>query len=282
MDGPVRVLVDGLTDTTVPVSDRAFQFGDGLFETVRLAEGRLQLWPRHCQRLQDGASRLRIPLDLAAVERHCQQLTRDVPQGIVRITVTRGDGTRGYAASPGMTPRIVCALYPPFAADSDPHGVRVRVCETRLAEQPRLAGLKHLNRLEQVLARQEWSAPSFSEGLMLDMTGRLVEGTFTNVFLLIDDRLCTPTLHRCGVAGVMRRFILEERPGLGGVEVGECDLWPRDLERASECFLTNALIGVWPVRVVDMPGATRTLPAVTMSRRIAAAVKRRLGFAGSL
>jgi 4-amino-4-deoxychorismate lyase len=281
MDGPVRVLVDGLVDATVPISDRAFQYGDGLFETVRLAGGRLQLWALHCQRLQEGASRLRIPLDLRAVERHCEQLTRDTAHGVVRITVTRGDGMRGYAASPRTTPRIVCALYPPSHTETDPRGVRVRVCETRLAEQPRLAGLKHLNRLEQVLARQEWSPPDYGEGLMLDVTGRLVEGTFSNVFLLLGDRLCTPALDRCGVAGVMRRFILDERPGLDGIEVLECDLWPRDIGRAGECFLTNALIGVWPVRLVDMPGATRTFPAVTMSRRVAAEVGRRLGFAGS-
>jgi 4-amino-4-deoxychorismate lyase len=283
MQGVSRVLIDGVPDTAVPVTDRAFQYGDGLFETIRLVAGQLSLWRLHRERLESGARTLGIPLDLQCVEQHCAVLTQGIAAGVVRITVSRGDSLRGYAPLADAHPRIVCALYPAAAPDPRPYvqGVRVRLCDTRLAEQPRLAGLKHLNRLEQVLARQEWSTSEFAEGLMLDVAGRLIEGTFTNVFLVLDDRICTPRLDRCGVAGVMRRYLLEQRPGMDGHTVSECDLWPRDIEAARECFVTNSLIGIWPVHTIVIDGAARQLTGVTMGRQISAEVERRLGFTNS-
>jgi 4-amino-4-deoxychorismate lyase len=282
MDGPLRVLVDGVPDGDVPITDRAFQYGDGLFETARLIAGHMPLWPLHRRRLLDGAERLGIPLDIRAVERQRETLIAGIDDGVLRITVSRGDGPRGYAAPEPACPRIAGALYPP-PPDAHRHqcGVRVRLCKTRLAEQPRLAGIKHLNRLEQVLARSEWRTGEFDEGLMLDTSGRLVEGTFTNLFLLVDGRLCTPPLARCGVAGVMRRYLLAERPSMGGLVPTERDLSLADLERAHECFLCNSVIGVWPVSVVVTDDSVRTMPAVTMGRRIAAEVGRRLGFPAS-
>ncbi len=176
--------------------------------------------------------------------------------------------------------RLIVALYPPSPARVEHYteGVRVRQCETRLAEQPRLAGLKHLNRLEQVLARREWSAPEFDEGLMLDTGGRLVEGTFTNLFLVLDGQICTPKLDRCGVAGVMRAWLLDERPGFGDMSVSERDLWPEDLERAQACFMTNSLVGVWPVRSIVMSAGTRAFSDATMAVRISDETRQRLGF----
>ncbi|MGH8561871.1 MAG: aminodeoxychorismate lyase, partial [Nevskiales bacterium] len=125
-------------------------------------------------------------------------------------------------------------------------GIQVRICETRLAQNPRLAGIKHLNRLEQVLARAEWSNAAIAEGLMLDTDNRLIEGVSSNLFLVRDSKLLTPDLSRCGIAGVMREMILEAAPAYTkAVQVQ--DLSMTDLLAADECFVCNSIIGIWPV-----------------------------------
>jgi 4-amino-4-deoxychorismate lyase len=125
--------------------------------------------------------------------------------------------------------------------------VRVRYCETRLGHQPLLAGLKHLNRLEQVLARAEWSDPDVAEGLMLDLDGRVVEGTQTNLFALLEGRLVTPPLNRCGVAGVVREVAIASAAAVG-LEVVESVLLPEQVAAADGLFLTSSLAGIWPIR----------------------------------
>jgi 4-amino-4-deoxychorismate lyase len=139
-------------------------------------------------------------------------------------------------------------------------GVRVRTATTRLGENPALAGLKHCNRLEQVLARREWTDPSIADSLMYSSAGALISGTMSNVFIVRNSRLETPRLDRCGVAGVMRRTVLQAA-GVAGIAAQECTLRAPDLQSAYEVFLTNALIGIHPVREVD--GAPRVAGPVT-------------------
>jgi len=168
-------------------------------------------------------------------------------------------------------------LFPP-TSPSGRDGVTVRMCVTRLAPQPAFAGIKHLNRLEQVLARREWSDPSIAEGLMLDVDGNLISGVQTNVFVVHGERIRTPVLRRCGVEGVMRRHVLERRPGCGSCDVGERDVTLDALHDADECFVTNSLIGVWPVtRILTADGEWRR-PIGTISRRIVDAVDDELAF----
>ncbi|OQX49191.1 MAG: aminodeoxychorismate lyase, partial [Candidatus Sedimenticola endophacoides] len=150
-------------------------------------------------------------------------------------------------------------------------GVRVRQCRTRLGQNPALAGIKHLNRLEQVLARGEWSEPDISEGLMLDAAGRVIEGTMSNLFLVRDGRIFTPCLSRCGVSGVMRQQVLEACRALA-IPLLERDIPLRDLWDSEALFLTNSLIGIWPVADLDGqpfdPGAIdRRLVEYVMERR---------------
>jgi 4-amino-4-deoxychorismate lyase len=168
-------------------------------------------------------------------------------------------------------------LFPP-TAPSGRAGVTARICITRLAPQGALAGIKHLNRLEQVLARREWSDPSIAEGLMLDVDGNLVCGVQTNVFIVSRGRIRTPLLARCGVAGVMRRYVLEQRPGCRDCDSGEADISLTTLLDADECFVTNSLIGVWPVtRILTSDGEWRR-PVGTISRRILDVVDDALAF----
>ncbi|KIP88071.1 MULTISPECIES: aminodeoxychorismate lyase [Pseudomonas] len=240
--------VDGRLATSLPLVDRGLAYGDGLFETMAVQGGRPVLLERHLARVTAGCARLRIDLDAARLRSELSAFCAELGQGVAKLIVTRGDGQRGYAPSAGSPRHILQAgampAYPPQHGDN---GIRLFPCETRLAEQPLLAGLKHLNRLEQVLARAEWQDAEHAEGLMRDVSGRVVEAVFSNLFLVRDGVLSTPELSRCGVAGVMRAELLEQAQALGvSCQVGDVQM--DELLAADEVFLCNSLYGVWPVR----------------------------------
>lgn len=209
-----HVLVNGENASTVAVSDRGLLYGDGLFETVLVDHGRAVLWPFHLARLELGCERLALPMP--EVDLLAQELAR-VASGrlrcVVRISLTRGEGERGYRPV-ASTPTRIVAVFP--APRQDPRllrpGVRVRWCETRLGRQPRLAGLKHLNRLEQVLARAEWDDEDIFEGLMSDSDGAVIGATAANLFIVRRGQLLTPALDQAGVAGTCRAWILRGSP----------------------------------------------------------------------
>jgi len=257
-----RVSVDFVDGDRIPAADRGFTYGDGVFETLRMVDGRVPLWPRHVARLRDGCTRLRMPVpDVDAILAEVERLATDLSDAVVRVTLSRGDGMRGYAPPQPQRPRVVVQVAPlSLDAGAYAEGVSVRLCDTRLATQPLLAGMKHLNRLEQVLARAEWSDATWTEGLMLDDRGDVVCATAANVFAVFDGRLVTPPVDRCGVAGVARAEVLAMR----NVEVAPIS--PSRLAEADEVFLTSAVRGMLPVRVFAtrswQPGpVTRALQA---------------------
>lgn len=244
-----RMLVNGVGSDVVSAADRGFSYGDGLFETIRFVGESAPLWDRHMQRLADSCRRLQLPLpDTAQLLREARQVRDAMVHAVVRIAWTRGTGERGYAPPAAATPTRVVAAFPspPMDGDAYARGVHTRLCTLRLAEQPQLAGMKHLNRLEQVLARAEWNDPTIYEGLLCDGASRLVSATMANLFAVIDGELVTPLLKRCGVAGVARAEILA-RAASGA----ERDMRLPDLQRASEVFLSSSVRGVVPVQSLD-------------------------------
>ncbi len=239
------VLVDGLPAAQVASDDRGLLYGDGLFETVLFVDGAAPLWSRHLQRLALGCARLRLPPPQATVlARECALVAAGHARAVVRITLTRGSGARGYAPPPVPRPRRIVAAQPAPEPRIDGlrAGIRVGFCAKRLAAQPLLAGLKHLNRLEQVLARAEWDDPAIAEGLMFDATDQPVCATAANLFAVVDGVLRTPALDQCGVAGVTRAEVLA-RHGAAVV----APLTRAELARADEVFLTSSVRGIVPV-----------------------------------
>jgi len=241
--------VDGHPAHTLPVSDRGLAYGDGVFETIAVNAGEPVLLERHLQRLASGCSRLAIAVDHVLIRSELLAFAVHLGDGVMKLIVTRGDSQRGYAPAPQATPRRIlqgnpASHYPVAHADQ---GVRLFPCATRLAEQPLLAGLKHLNRLEQVLARSEWQDSAFAEGLMCDTSGRIIEGVYSNLFLIKNDVLITADLSRCGVAGVMRAELLAQAEAMG-ITTRVCDVAMLDLQQADEVFLCNSVYGVWPVQ----------------------------------
>ena len=248
----IGMLVNGVPGTSIDANDRGLHYGDGLFETIAVHGGAPALWERHMQRLLLGCERLGItPIDTAQLLRESLQLCDGVAQGVLKIIITRGSAGRGYRAlSCGAAqPTRLVALYawPEYPPAFWVEGVAVRLCSTRLGSNPALAGIKHLNRLEQVLARSEWNDPAIPEGLMLDGEGHVIEGTMSNLFIVRNGRLRTPDLSRCGVAGVMRGCILDGARGMG-IPVDITQITLDDVKSSDEVFLCNSLIGVWPVK----------------------------------
>ncbi len=248
------MLINGVTTDRLDARDRGLHYGDGVFTTLRVRDGEAVLWERHVARLQAGCERLRIVLpDVAQLRAEMRQVCAGTVRGVLKIIITRGVGGRGYAPPREYTPTRIVALHPwpDFPEKNWSVGVRVRVNAMRLARNPALVGIKHLNRLEQVLARAEWNDPAVAEGLMLDENNQVIEATAANVFIVRDSAVLTPALHECGVAGVMRAEIMELARS-AGLQVHECELSLDAARSAEEMFLTNSVIGVWPVREVDM------------------------------
>ncbi len=246
------VLVNGRADAAIDPQDRGLLYGDGLFETVAVVGGRPRFLDWHFERLSGGARVLDFPPpDLDALRADIASVASE-PRCVVKLILTRGIGERGYRPPRNARPtRIVAASpWPAGPPEAATKGVRLGWCRMRLARNGVLAGLKHLNRLEQVLARSEWDDGAMDEGLMQDDRGRVIAATQANLFAHIDGAWATPRLDECGVAGVMRRAF-RAWCGEQGIEVIERTLEVADITSATSLVLTNALIGAWPVATLD-------------------------------
>jgi 4-amino-4-deoxychorismate lyase len=243
----LAALLDGTVispqQSAIHIDDRGLLYGDGVFETMSLQNGKLRFLNDHLRRMQHGCKRLGIVMpDTELLINELQQLTHNADRGIVKLIITRGRGGRGYRASQCVATRLM-QLFEPVELVT---GLTVRWCATRLARNEALAGIKHLNRLEQVLAQSEWDDATINEGLMLDTEGELISGTMSNVFMVVDDVLVTPDLRFSGVQGVMRGNILHTAVELS-ITVEQRAVHPEELLSATEVFMTNAVRGIQPV-----------------------------------
>jgi 4-amino-4-deoxychorismate lyase len=244
------ILVDGRLSDSIPAGDRGLQFGDGVFETLAVVGGEPLCMDAHLQRLCAGCRVLDIPApDTATLRAESRQLARGATRAVLKIIVSRGTGARGYAPPAEPAPLRVVSIHPwpEHPAAFRERGVDAAFCSLMLARQPALAGIKHLNRLEQVLARAEITRRGVPEGIVCDTGGAVIEGTMSNVFIRCGNELRTPGLEAAGVAGIIRSEVLNRAAAIG-IDVRICALERRDVLAADEIFFTNSIIGVWPVR----------------------------------
>lgn len=253
---PVRIVHDD-GSATISAADRGLLYGDGLFETLACRNGQPRFLSAHLDRLSAGCARLGMP------EPPRQQLEsairlaagrgvaggRPAARALVKLILTRGASSeRGYAPPAVVSPCCIIQAFP-WPADTAQHGERgvaVQYSRVPLTENPLLAGIKHLNRLDSVLARAALAGSDCAEALLCAADGAVVCGSMSNLFILRAGRVLTPRIERGGIAGIARRVVVGVAAGLGW-DVGECVLHPGDLEAADEVFLTNVRIGVWPV-----------------------------------
>ena len=246
-------LVNGSPQEEIELSDRGFQYGDGLFETIAVKNGHPCFIDRHLTRLNAGCRRLLIPAhDHALLHGEALSLCKNFHSAVVKIIITRGSGGRGYRQPETINPTRVLSIhpYPSYPSSYKAHGIAVRLCETRLGLNPTLAGIKHLNRLEQVLARAEWSNLNIQEGIMLDLNDHVIEGTMTNIFYVKNHTLYTSPLHYSGVAGIMRDIIIEIANSHGYALCVQ-NFKERELLSADEAFVCNSIIGIWPIKSIN-------------------------------
>ena len=248
------MLVNGVPGNTISIRDRGLLYGDGVFRTLRAEQGKALHWPLHYLKLQHDCAKLGIACpEEALLCAELDQVLEQHPDGVVKLIVTRGESARGYTPTAGVAPTRVWDFspLPEYPPEWAAQGIKAHVCNLRLPAQPRLACVKHLNRLENVLAAVELSDAQqqdsqLAEGLLLDAEGRLIEGIRSNLFLVTQGQLVTPDLSRCGVAGIQRGRVMAWALQHGiALEVRDVRL--EEALQADELFIVNSVIGLWPI-----------------------------------
>jgi 4-amino-4-deoxychorismate lyase len=264
-------LINGSFDATISPFDRGFAYGDGVFRTLVMRNGAPESWPQHYQKLVADCAVINIVCPSAELlMSDLQQLFLLDEVAVVKIIITRGEGNRGYTPPPITAPmRVVTkSAMPEYPEERFSVGVNLQVCETRLALQPKLAGIKHLNRLENVLARMEWNDPKIADGILLDTNDNVIECTAANIFARFGDTLITPSLVQCGVAGITRQRIIELAHTLSlktSVETFNLE----KLFAADEVIICNSIYDAWQVRKID----EKTIKAHGLGANIRAACR---------
>ncbi|HNN87094.1 MAG TPA: aminodeoxychorismate lyase [Pseudomonadales bacterium] len=239
----------------IPTSwERAIASGDGFFETILVVDGAASLWAFHRTRLTESAKRLQIHCDIAALEKDFLACAMQHNNAVIKIVIARAGGQRGYRAQTAQDVTVSIKAYPApqFSKQQLTQGVRLHVCRQKLAVNTALAGIKHLNRLEQVLAADERDALLYDEGLMLDESGCVIEGVSSNIFILRNNTLLTPRLDHCGVAGVMRAAVMQQFSAQIALPVQETRLTLNDCLSADGMFICNSVIGIVPVQSIGV------------------------------
>jgi 4-amino-4-deoxychorismate lyase len=253
----LKTLINGQCLDSISVNDRGLLYGDGVFETCRILRGVIVLFDEHMKRLQGGCNRLGIALNLELLSVEIDSVLADLSpefEGVLKVIVTRGVSSRGYAPLPdaGTTRILQCSELNWTSSDKSKTGVNVLRCTHTLPRNQATAGMKHLNRLDQVLASAELG-PDFEEGIVLDCENNVVEGTKSNLFFVTDEKLITPDLSYAGVEGIMRAYLIENfaRDGVG-ISTGQYTM--EDLKAAQEIFMCNSVFGIWPVIKINENG----------------------------
>jgi len=244
------MLVNGKPGDSIGIRDRGLLYGDGIFRTMLAARGKAQGWPLHYHKLSDDCAALGIACpDIGSLTAELDSILRRQPDCVVKLIVTRGAGKRGYAPSgcAGSTRLWDTFPVPEYPAEWLTHGIRAHLCDLRLGHQPRLAGIKHLNRLENVLAAAESDAANAAEGLVMDAADNIIGGTRSNLFLVLHGELVTPDLSKCGVAGIQRdRVIGWAAENHVPLHVREVRL--DDVMEAEELFVVSSVLKMWTIR----------------------------------
>jgi 4-amino-4-deoxychorismate lyase len=244
------ILINGQYGNSLPVSDRGLQYGEGMWETIRIKNHVAILLQQHLARLQYGLKTLAIhSLDWDALHADIKTLQQQQKEAVLKIIISRGSGGRGYnpVGIHSSASRIL-SLHPvpTFPAHYSSTGIQLTLCQTRLAHNPVLAGFKHLNSLSYVMARGEFAEP-YQEGLLRDYQDNIIEGTMSNVFIIKNNCVYTPELQACGIRGVMQNVLIQHLSALEIPLIWNDSLSVQAIQCADAVFMSNSIIGLWPV-----------------------------------
>jgi len=248
----IKTICNGKSIANEIATDRSLLYGDGVFTTIAIQQGKPLLLQQHFDRLLKDATQLKINnIPINEIRSSLLLLINDVDNGIVRISISRSSGERGYLCQNSKPVFwITLSEWPNHIEKFRKSGINLRICQHRLSTNPALAGIKHCNRLDQVLARNEWHDDKYQEGLMLDQSDFVLEGTMSNLFLIKNRQLLTPNLTLAGVNGIIRQQIIELASTLS-IPLSITNLTIHDLNTADALFVTNSVIGIWPVNQLN-------------------------------
>ena len=253
-------LINGEFSNHVSVIDRGLSYGDGLFETMSwsyLKDKKIlgvEFWERHLERIKEGCSITKIKLPPTEILKNYKEkilrecLRKGIKNGVLKILITRGVGGRGYKFEKDISPTIIFLSFPPRKIDKDTlnTGVKLRFCEFPMFENSILAGFKHLNRIDSVMARSEWEDDEFFDGVMLDNSENIIDGTMTNLFFSKNRVLYTPMIKNSGINGIMRQVVIDNAK-LFYNDICEIEIKKNNISRFDEMFVTNSVIKILPV-----------------------------------
>jgi len=250
-----KMLINGKQENKISAYDRALHYGDGIFETIAYKNNCLIYWREHLQRLNNACHILKLDIiDENTWLKDIRKIIKGRVQDLViKLIYSRGEGQRGYKIPDTISPlRIVMSSpLPQYADEMYSRGVELTICQTPATSNSRLAGIKHLNKLDNILARSEWSDKKIFEGLMLDDFGNIIEGTMSNVFAVKNNSLYTPILKRSGVNGIIRQRIIELAKN-NNIVTQQIEIKLDKLLEMDEIFITNSLAGLCPVNKIDI------------------------------
>lgn len=259
------IIVNGQIQNHITVADRSLHYGDGCFTTLGFTQGKLHAWPLHLNRLQNNCQRLGIDFEQwQALENDLKQMliqvTAKQSKGVLKIIITRGQGGRGYSPSGAQNPTYIISShdFPTHYTQWQNDGIDLTISAVKLGKQPLLAGIKHLNRLEQVLVKQELEKTSFDDAIVCSSDNEIIESSAGNIFWLQDEQWFTPYLNECGVEGVMRNQvcgILQKyaQPVKQIKQKSSADFC------AQEMFICNSLMEIVPVRSLQLSNVKQPL-----------------------
>ena len=245
-----HILINGISAGHLSVMDRGLHYGDGLFETIACIDGKLQFWAEHLERMRSGAEQLKM--DAAAIDNFQSDISsllekHKVTHCVIKLILTRGQSVRGYRSSSPQRPTRIVLLgdLPQYPEEYATQGIKACFCQHPVSSNSQLAGIKHLNRLDNVLARNEWGN-EYQEGIMLNDSGNVIEGTMSNIFAVKNKQLYTPSLSDSGVDGIIRGQILSMAQQQD-IETHIVEINKEELKNMEEIFVCNSIIGIWPV-----------------------------------
>ncbi|USD41976.1 aminodeoxychorismate lyase [Vibrio sp. SCSIO 43135] len=241
--------LNGIESEHISPTDRSFQYGDGCFTTMLVKERVIEHWPLHLRRMKKALAVLDIQEpDWEQVQQWLAMAMRPESTSGLKLHISRGEGGRGYSPAQVSSPNVTISdfAFPSNYEQLARDGLALGVCNQRLGINPMLAGLKHNNRLEQVLLKAESEQLGYTDSVVLDVTGNVIETTMANLFWSDGSTLFTPSLLNSGVAGVMRQVVIDQAKAAGLVVADE-DYDLDALLSAKEVFMTNSILGIAPV-----------------------------------
>jgi 4-amino-4-deoxychorismate lyase len=245
----VLSFVDGQESNVISTNDRGLAYGDGCFTTALVNNGEVMMLPQHLKRLVEQSQQLGLPkFDLTALAASIRKISTGIAKGVVKVIITCGSGGRGYSRLGAEQAKVIVSLhdYPKVYPQWQKQGISVGISKQQLGINPMLAGLKHLNRLEQVLLRTELDKRPEDDLLVSDINGTVIECCSANVFWLKAGQWHTPSLATAGVAGLMRANIL-----LTHQHIQSGDYPIAQLVNIDAMFITNAILGIVPVKIFN-------------------------------